>query len=78
VGKLGHRYDIDIANILESHGVVLVEGRYAGFYKPTGRSMDVQVCHVWQLASGKVTSFHQYVDTARLQTIMMKVDPSRS
>ena len=39
-------------------------------YKPTGRHMDVQVCHVWRFRGGKVASFHQYVDTARLQGVM--------
>ena len=71
-------WDIAIANILESNGSVVVEGRYAGIFKPTGRRMDVQVCHVWRLANGRVTSFHQYADTARLQTVMSRPEPSRS
>jgi uncharacterized protein len=56
--------------ILEAGGAVIVEGRYAGIYKPTDRVMDIQVCHIWRLADGKVTSFHQYLDTARLQKVM--------
>ena len=50
---------------------VIVEGRYAGIYKPTGRSLDVQICHVWTFTdAGKVASFHQYLDTAHLQRVM--------
>jgi ketosteroid isomerase-like protein len=49
---------------------VIVEARYTGRYKPTGRPMDVQVCHVWRLRGARVASFHQYVDTARLQHVM--------
>jgi ketosteroid isomerase-like protein len=33
--------------------------------------MDVQVCHVWRFRDGKVASFHQYVDTAALQRVML-------
>ncbi len=49
---------------------VIVEGRYTGTYKPTGKSLDAQVCHVWRLRNGKVTSFQQYVDTAQLQSVV--------
>jgi ketosteroid isomerase-like protein len=49
---------------------VIVEARYSGTYKPTGKSIDVQVCHVWDVKDGKVTRFQQYVDTAKLQAAM--------
>jgi ketosteroid isomerase-like protein len=49
---------------------VIVEARYSGRYKATGKSMDTQVCHVWDLKDGKVTRFQQYVDTAKLQDVM--------
>ena len=65
-------WDIHVIAMIEATGAVIVEGRYAGIYKPTGRTMDAQVCHVWRLNGGKVTSFHQYVDTAGLQAVMAK------
>jgi len=49
---------------------VIVEGRYTGTYKATGKSMDTQVCHIWDIAHGKVTRFQQYVDTAKMQDVM--------
>ena len=49
---------------------VVVEGRYTGTYKATGKSLDAQVTHIWSLRDGKVTSFQQYVDTAQLQEVM--------
>jgi ketosteroid isomerase-like protein len=49
---------------------VVVEGRYSGTYKATGTSQDTQMCHVWRLKDGKVVSFQQYVDTARVQEVM--------
>ena len=49
---------------------VIVEGRYTGTFKPTGKSMDTQVCHVWDIKDSKVTRFQQYVDTAKLHAVM--------
>ena len=49
---------------------VIVEARYGGTYKPTGRSLDAQGCHLWDVKDGKVTRFQQYVDTAKLQDVM--------
>jgi len=49
---------------------VIVEVRYTGTYKATGKSMDAQVCHIWDVADGKVTRFQQYVDTAKMQDVM--------
>ena len=49
---------------------VIVEARYSGTYKATGKSMDAQVCHIWDVIDGKVTRFQQYVDTARLHDVM--------
>jgi uncharacterized protein len=49
---------------------VVVEGRYSGTYKATGKNQDTQMCHVWRLKGGKVVSFQQYVDTARVQEVM--------
>jgi ketosteroid isomerase-like protein len=49
---------------------VIVEGRYSGSFKPTGKRMDTQFCHIWDIKNGKVTRFQQYVDTAKLQDVM--------
>ena len=49
---------------------VIVEARYSGTYKATGKSIDAQACHVWDIKDGKVTSFQQYLDTAKIQDAM--------
>lgn len=49
---------------------VIVEARYSGTYKATGKSMDAQVCHVWDVKDGKLTRFQQYLDTAAFQDVM--------
>lgn len=47
--------------------VVVVECRYTGKNKPTDKP-----CLVWTLENGKVTRFHQYLGTARLQDVMRR------
>ena len=49
---------------------VIVEARYSGTYKATGKSMDAQVCHIWDFKDGKVSRFQQYLDTAKVQDVM--------
>jgi ketosteroid isomerase-like protein len=49
---------------------VVVEGRYTGVYKATGKSLDAQFCHVWDVKDGKVVHFQQYTDTAQQQKVM--------
>jgi hypothetical protein len=51
-------------------GSVIVEARYTGTFKATGKTMDAQVCHVWDVKDGKVTRFQQYADTAKIQDVM--------
>lgn len=50
-------------------GAVVVEARYTGTFKETGKELDAQVCHIWKIRDGKVASFQQYVDTAQLQDV---------
>jgi len=49
---------------------VVVECRYTGVHKATGKSLDAQACHVWKLSDGKANSFQQYVDTGQMQVAM--------
>jgi uncharacterized protein len=49
---------------------VIVEGRYIGTNKGTGKNLDAQMCHVFKIRDGKITSFQQFVDTAQLQDVM--------
>lgn len=54
----------------DAGGTVVVEARYSGTHKATGKSMNPQVCHVWSVRNGRVTKFQQYMDTAHLQDVM--------
>lgn len=54
----------------DAGSAVVVEGRYAGTFEESGRSLDAQFCHVLEFEGGKLKRFQQYVDTAQLQQVM--------
>ena len=60
-------FAIHIKSVYGAGEHVIVEARYSGTYKPTGKSIDAQACHVWDIKNGKVSRFQQYTDTAQLQ-----------
>ena len=71
--KLGTEWDsftVHPGQFHDAGSTVVVEGRYTGTYRQTGRKLDAQVCHVWKISDGKVTSFQQFVDTGQLQEVM--------
>ena len=70
--KAGPEWDwsIALANVHDLGDTVVVEGRYKSVYKPTGKALDAQTCHVWKFKNGTVKSFHQYADTAQIQEVM--------
>ena len=65
-------WNIGVEATVEAGDAVVVEGRYTGVYKPTGRRMNVEVCHVWRFRDDRVASFHQYVDTAAVRRVMAR------
>jgi uncharacterized protein len=71
--RLGAEWDgfsVHPKSFHNADGSVIVEARYSGRYKATGKNMDTQACHVFDIKDGKVTRFQQYVDTAKLQNVM--------
>lgn len=71
--KLGSEWDgftVHPKSFHDAGGSVTVEARYSGTYKATWKSMDTQVCHVWDVKDGKLTRFQQYLDTAKFQDAM--------
>ena len=49
---------------------VAMFGRYDATYKPTGKTMNPQVVHVWTLKDGKMTAFQQYADTYAMHDVI--------
>lgn len=51
------------AKFIDGGDTVVVEGRYRGTAKASGKSLDAQFAHVWRLRGGRVVEFQQYTDT---------------
>ena len=70
--RIGAEWDgftVHVKSLYGAGETVIAEARYTGTYKPTGKQLDCQACHVWDVKDGKVTRFQQYVDTAKLQDV---------
>jgi hypothetical protein len=59
----GDTFRIEINRLLDSGSVVVMEGRYKGIVQATGKALDAQVTHVWDIADGKIAKFQAYTDT---------------
>ena len=73
--KLGSEWEgftVTPKSFMEAGDRVIVEARYTGKYLSTGKSLNAQVCHIWDVAGGKLTAFQQYTDTAQLQDVTGK------
>ena len=71
--RIGSEWDgftVEVRRLHDAGEHVVTEGRYTGTYKPTGRSIDAQMCHVLRFRGGKLLSFQQYVDTGQLQAAL--------
>jgi uncharacterized protein len=53
IGANWEEFAITPLRFHEANGTVVVEGRYTGVCKATGRRLDAQVCHVWTLGGGQ-------------------------
>ena len=63
-------FSVNPKEMHDAGDAVIVEGRYTGTYKATGKSFDAQFCHVARFRDGKMVSFQQYTDTAQFRGAM--------
>ena len=50
-------------SFFDAGDTVVVEGRYRGTIKATGKPIDAQFAHIWQFNHERVVRFQQYTDT---------------
>lgn len=70
IGSEWEGFTVNVRTLHDAGEHVVMEGRYTGTYKPSGKSVDAQVCHVLRFRDGKLSSFQQYVDTGQFQVVM--------
>ena len=56
-------FAIDIRRIISAGDTVVVEARYRAIAKATGKVLDAEVVHVFDLRDGKIVRVQQYTDT---------------
>lgn len=70
IGSEWEGFTVHVRLLHDAGEHVVMEGRYTGTYKPSGKSIDAQACHVLRFRDGKLLSFQQYTDTGHLQAAM--------
>ncbi|WP_324273578.1 nuclear transport factor 2 family protein [Blastococcus brunescens] len=64
-------FRIDCRRFLADGDTVVVEVRYsAAQHRATGKPLDSQAVHIWDLRDGKLVRFQQYADTRRMADVM--------
>lgn len=63
-------YWIDVEKLHDVGDIIVMQGRYRGTYKATGRTTDAQVVHIWTVRGGKLAKLEQYVDTAGMRDVV--------
>jgi ketosteroid isomerase-like protein len=56
-------FTVSPRTFIDGGGTVVVEGRYKGKMKATGKPFDAQFAHVFEFRNGKIVRFQQYTDT---------------
>lgn len=75
IGAEFEGFEILPTRFLGAGDTVVMEGRYrAQRHTATGKPLDAEVVHVWDLRNGKVARFHQYVDTRQWADVLGVTD----
>lgn len=45
-------------------GLVVATGTYRGVHRRSGRALEAEFCHLWEVRDGSIRTFRQYTDTA--------------
>jgi ketosteroid isomerase-like protein len=56
-------FAIDVHRIISAGDTVVVEARYRAVAKATGKVLDAEGVHIFDLQDGKIVRVHQYTDT---------------
>ena len=56
--------------LIPSGDTVAVVARYTGTGKSTGKELDLEVVHVWDVRDGKIVRFRQFADTAKFLEVV--------
>jgi ketosteroid isomerase-like protein len=63
-------FSVQLRRVVGFGDTVLVEGRYHATARATGRPLDAQFAHVWDLRDGRAVRWQQYTDTLQHADVM--------
>jgi len=63
-------YATHVEELIDAGDRVISLGRYRGTYRPTGRTLDAEVCTIFTVRDGLVSEFRQFTDTAQFRWVM--------
>lgn len=67
LSEFSDNWSVVVDRLMADGASVVADGRYTWNHKESGGPCEVRMAHVWTLADGKVTSFLQHVDTAKVR-----------
>ena len=70
VGTEWDGYLNEVERLHDAGEIVVVQIRYRGTYKATGRTMAAQGVHIWTVRDGKLAKLEQYADTAGIRDVV--------
>jgi uncharacterized protein len=65
----------EIEQMQEGGGLVVATGTYRGTYRPTGRRLEAEFCHMLTVRDGRIQTFRQFTDTAAFAAVT-STDPA--
>jgi len=63
-------FAVELRRVVGLGDTVLVEGRYRATARATGRPLDAQLAHIWDLRDGRAVRRQQYTDTLQHAEVM--------
>ena len=70
LGEFSDNWGVVVDRLVAEGDTVVTNGKYTWNSKKSGEPCEVRMAHVWTLTDGKVISFLQHVDTAKVRELI--------
>ena len=70
LGEVGDNWGVVVERLIADGDTVVADGKYTWNHTGTGEPCAARMAHIWTLADGKATTFHQHVDTVKVREQM--------
>lgn len=70
LSEFSDNWAVVVDRFIAEEDTVVADGRYTWNHKESGEPCEVRMAHIWKFTNGKVASFLQHVDTARVRQLI--------